>query len=77
MKIKCKITGDPIIAPDYELSEKIYTPRKELLQQHFMKNKKNYQSGYTFILQGFTITVTEITEKQNPELKFVFGNCTF
>jgi hypothetical protein len=76
MKIKCAITGNPQIVPD-DLFEKIYAPRTQLLRQHFKAHKKEYQSGYTFILQGFTITVNEISEKQNPELKFVFGNCTY
>jgi hypothetical protein len=42
----------------------------EALDAFYIANKKNFSVGYSFTVQGITMIVTKITEKQKPGVIF-------
>ena len=52
-----------------------WSPRAEqsALKAYYAKNKKDFVVGYSFRVQGITMIVTKITDKQKPDVVFSGG----
>jgi hypothetical protein len=59
------ITTNPITGIDWHPR-----PSLTLFLAHYLANKKEYCSGYSFTLGTQTITITKIEEKQKPAINF-------
>ncbi len=70
MKIVCKILSGIRYFYDGDFSE---SACPYAVMEYYSENKSRFSVGYCFVVDGITLKVTSITEKQNQKVRFSFA----